>query len=97
MAVVARTRQQDHVLSGQGTLMSQCLVAGLPVASSCAGRGACAKCAVRVLEGGGCLTPPEAHEQVVLARNLMAPDVRLSCQCRVRWGQEQVVITTGYW
>ena len=97
MVVLAHTRKRDHILGGYGSLMSQCLVAGLPVASSCAGRGACAKCVVMVLEGQEFLVPPEAQESLVLARNLTAPGVRLSCQCQVRYPGERVVITTGYW
>lgn len=97
MGVLARTRQKDYPLGGYGTLMSQCLAAGLPVASSCAGRGACARCVVMVLEGAAFLVPPDDHECLVLARNQTSPGVRLSCQCRVRLPAENVVITTGYW
>ena len=97
MVVLAHTRQRDHTLGGHGSLMSQCLVAGLPVASSCAGRGACGKCVVLVLEGSAALSPPDAREALVLARNQVAEGGRLSCQCAVRRSSEKVVITTGYW
>lgn len=97
MAVLARTRQRDHTLSGVGSLMRQCLVAGLPVGSSCAGRGACAKCMVTVLEGWEALAPADPHENLVLARNQAEANSRLSCQCRLRHPSARVVITTGYW
>lgn len=97
MTVLAKTRLRDRVLSGHGTLMGQCLEAGLPVASSCSGRGACARCAVSVLAGMEALSRPGTHELLVLARNGYSEDVRLSCQCRVQKRAEQVLITTGYW
>ncbi len=97
MTIVAKTRLHDRVLSGHGTLMGQCLGAGLPVASSCSGRGACARCAVSVLSGMEALSRPGSHELLVLSRNGYPEDVRLSCQCRVMNRGAQVLITTGYW
>lgn len=97
MSVVARTRFRDLVLSGHGTLMAQCLAAGLPVASSCAGRGACARCVVHVAQGLECLSAPDPHEALVLVRERAADDVRLSCQTRVVDHRGDVVIQTGYW
>jgi ferredoxin len=97
MTILAKTHLRDRVLSGHGTLMGQCLEAGLPVASSCSGRGACARCAVSILHGLSALSRPGTHESLVLARNGCPGDVRLSCQCRVLNRAAQVVITTGYW
>lgn len=97
MTILASTRLRDRVLSGQGTLMAQCLEAGLPVASSCSGRGACAKCAILVLDGLEALSRPGAHELLVLSRNGYPERVRLSCQCRVLNRGAKVRITTGYW
>jgi len=97
MALVARTRRADLVLRGTGTLMSRCLAGGLPVASACSGRGACAKCLVTVLEGAAHLTPPRPHESRTLGRNGAGPGQRLSCQCRVTDPSVTVVVTTGYW
>lgn len=97
MTIQAKTRLYDRVLSGHGTLMGQCLQAGLPVASSCSGRGACAKCVVTVLSGIAALSRPGAHELMVLSRNGYPPDARLSCQCRALNREEKILITTGYW
>lgn len=97
MTILAKTHRRDRVLSGHGTLMGQCLQAGLPVASSCSGRGACAKCVVSVLCGMEALSRPGAHELLVLARNNYPDAVRLSCQCRVMKSAENILITTGYW
>lgn len=94
---VARTRGRDRALSGRGTLMHQCLEAGLPVASSCSGRGACGRCMVDVLSDAGALSPMGLHEARVLQRNGAAPGVRLACQCRLERGPDDLVITTGYW
>lgn len=96
MAVTARTRGRDHFLSGPGSLLAQCLAAGLPVASACSGRGACGKCMVTVMQGGDTLESPSAREAAVLARNGAAPNERLSCQCEPAMTTE-VLITTGYW
>ncbi len=97
MTILAKTHLHDRVLSGHGTLMRQCLEAGLPVASSCSGRGACAKCAVSVLDGMKALSRPGTHELLVLSRNACPEHVRLSCQCRVMNRAAKVLITTGYW
>ncbi len=97
MTILAKTHLYDHVLSGHGTLMGQCLEAGLPVASSCSGRGACAKCVVSVLNGLEALSRPGAHELMVLSRNGLPDHARLSCQCRVMNSSKPVLITTGYW
>ena len=77
--------------------MARCLAVGLPVASSCSGRGACGKCAVRVLAGWDALAPVDPHEARVLARNGLGPDERLSCQARVADAAADIQITTGYW
>ena len=97
MTILARTHLRDRVLSGHGTLMRQCLEAGLPVASCCSGRGACARCAVSVLDGMEALSRPGIHELLVLTRNGYLDQVRLSCQCRVLNRAAKILITTGYW
>lgn len=97
MAVIARTRKGDQELGGTGTLMAQCLQAGLPVASSCSGRGACAKCAVEVVAGADALQPADPREQLVLLREGLGEGVRLSCQARLRARGGTVIIRTGYW
>lgn len=97
MPALARTRTRDRALSGHGTLMRQCLEAGLPVASSCSERGACGRCMIAILAGAEALTPMGAHESLVLARNGAAGEVRLACQCRLRENRSDVVVTVGYW
>jgi adenylate cyclase len=77
--------------------MAQCLAAGLPVGSSCSGRGACAQCLMTVLAGAEALSPAGPHEALVLARNQAATQQRLACQCRVMDSEIPVAVTTGYW
>jgi ferredoxin len=96
MALVARTRRRDHFLDGRGTLLTQCLAVGLPVASACSGRGACGKCMVTVLQGMERLEPADSRETEALARNGASPDQRLSCQCDPQ-ATSDLLITTGYW
>lgn len=96
MGVVALTRAGERALPGQGTLMGRALAAGLPVASSCSGRGACARCLVAVLQGEVCLSPVEDREAEVLTRNGIQPGHRLACQATAP-GPGDILITTGYW
>ncbi len=97
MGLQARTRSGDFELSGFGTLMAQALAVGLPVASSCSGRGACGRCMVSILEGEAALTAMDPHEFEVLHRNGAAAAVRLACQTRLLNREASVSITTGYW
>lgn len=95
--IVARTRRGEVHTFGLGTIMEACLAAGLPVASSCLGRGACGKCLMTILAGAECLPGPDEHESTVLARNQAEPCQRLSCQCPMPTAPNQLVVTTGYW
>lgn len=97
MPLTAQTRRRSRPLGLKGTIMANCLAAGLPVASSCSGRGTCSLCRVRVLRGWDALSPMDGHELEVLARNGAAPDERLSCQARVIDAHADIAITTGYW
>jgi ferredoxin len=97
MPLVARTRRRDRTLGTHGTLMALCQAGGLPVASACSGRGACAKCLVTVLTGAGALSRPGSRERRLLARVGAGSDQRLSCQCRVADPSADIDITTGYW
>jgi ferredoxin len=97
MPLLAHLRSRNRGIPGSGSLMDRCLAAGLPVASSCSGRGACARCAMEVLEGGEALTPMSMREERVLARNGLHAPMRLSCQCRVLHSRSTVTVRTGYW
>ena len=96
MTLVARTRRGDRALPGAGSLLARCLAAGLPVGSSCSGRGACGRCMVRILEGEARLTPAEPHERDVVARMGGEQADRLAC-CAHPAGSGTIVLTAGYW
>jgi len=73
-----------------GTILAAARRAGLPLASSCRGVGVCDACRVRVLSGGGHLSPPtEAERGVALAQ-----DERLACQACV---EGPATVGTSYW
>ncbi len=97
MALTARTRGRDRALGHRGTLLALCQSAGLPIASACSGRGACARCVVTVLSGAEGLSPAGTRESRLLARIAASPDQRISCQCRLLDPTVEVEITTGYW
>lgn len=97
MPLTAQTRRRSRPLGLMGTIMSNCLAAGLPVASSCSGRGTCSLCRVQVLRSWDALSPMDDRELEVLARNGAEPGERLSCQARVMDVQADIAITTGYW
>lgn len=97
MPLTARTRGRDRALGTRGTLMALCQAGGLPIASACSGRGACARCVVTVLAGMEVLSRPGTREQRLLSRIGAAPGQRISCQCRLSDPTEPVEITTGYW
>lgn len=97
MPLLARVRDLDLELGGRGKVMDRCLAAGLPVASSCSGRGACGRCAIEILEGAAALSRPTLREARVLRRNGHPEGVRLSCRCRVLDPRPRIVVRTGYW
>lgn len=97
MPLLARTATGELALPGRGSVMQRCLAAGLPVASSCSGRGACGRCAVAVLEGADALTPPSVRERIVLQRNGQPSGSRLACRCRPAVTHARIVVRAGYW
>lgn len=97
MPLFARTRDRDVELAGGGRVMDRCLGAGLPVASSCSGRGACGRCVIEVLEGAEALSPPSIRERRVLRRNGHPEGSRLSCRCRVLNPRPPIIVRAGYW
>ncbi|MBI4913521.1 MAG: 2Fe-2S iron-sulfur cluster binding domain-containing protein [Acidobacteria bacterium] len=97
MAPAARTRRGELPLVDRGTLMARCLQAGLPVASSCAGRGACGRCALEILEGAEALSRRSRREWEVLSRNGHPEGWRLACRVRIRDEDARILVRAGYW
>jgi ferredoxin, 2Fe-2S len=94
--VTFRRRHRDVVVEVPfGTiLLDAALGAGLPLASSCGGEGACKACLVQVLGGAEHLSPPTQREHDALATACCAADERLACAARV---SGEVTVTTSYW
>ncbi len=74
--------------------MQSLLDAGLPVASSCFGRGICTKCRVQIVDGAENLTPETSFEKEFRRRNRIAEGFRISCQVSV---EGDVTVDTPYW
>ena len=62
------------------SILEASLVAGIPHAHVCGGRGRCSTCRIRVDQGLAQLEPPRQNERRVL-RGIGAPEnIRLACQ-----------------
>ena len=74
---------EEKMLTVQGgaSLLSSLQDQGIFIPSACGGKGTCAYCKVRVLEGGG---PVLETETPYLDQREIDSDVRLSCQVKVR-------------
>ena len=77
------TVNDDRKLKVEGgePLLATLMAQGIFVPSACGGRGSCAYCKVKVLDGGGPLLPTE---RPLLSAEEIDAGVRLSCQCKVR-------------
>lgn len=75
-------------------LMKALLAAGVPVASSCRGDGACAKCRLRIVSGSQNLTKPHELEEFLIERYKLKSSERISCQCEVLG---DVCVDATYW
>jgi len=72
---------RDLTVTGGDDLLSALRNQGIFIPSACGGRGTCAYCKVKIIEGGGPVGPTETP---LLTSDEIAGDVRISCQCRVR-------------
>ena len=68
-------------VQGGSSLLSSLAENNIFIPSACGGRGSCAYCKVRVLEGGGIISPVEDPYLTDEERN---NSIRLSCQVKVR-------------
>jgi Na+-transporting NADH:ubiquinone oxidoreductase subunit F len=73
--------EKDLVVKGGSSLLSSLMEQGIFIPSACGGKGTCAYCKVKVLEGGGPLLPTETP---YLNSEEQQEGVRLSCQVKVR-------------
>ena len=74
-------RQKDLVVQGGNPLLFSLMEEGIFIPSACGGKGTCAYCKVKVLEGGGPVLPTETP---FLTTEELENNVRLSCQVKVR-------------
>lgn len=74
-------------------LMRSLLEAGVPVASSCQGKGVCGKCSLRV--EGSSLPLQEEYEKQLLEKQGAPGGFRLSCQLEVP--REGCSVDAPYW
>ncbi len=72
---------REFTIQGGSSLLSSLAENDIFIPSACGGRGSCAYCKVRVLEGGGTVSPVE---QPYLSPEELKESVRLSCQVKVR-------------
>ncbi len=88
--VTFQRRDRSEEIESGGSLLRAAETAGVPLASSCRGRGVCDACRVSVVVGEENLSAPSAREETAP----LEPRERLACQAYVRG---PVTITTAYW
>ena len=72
--------RQIEVVGGR-SLLASLMQEGVFIPSACGGRGTCAYCKVRVLDGAGPIGPTE---EPLLTPEDRAANIRIACQCKVR-------------
>jgi Na+-transporting NADH:ubiquinone oxidoreductase subunit F len=78
---ISINREKELVVDGGNPLLFSLMEEGIFIPSACGGKGTCAYCKVKVLEGGGPILPTETP---YLTAEEQAQNVRLSCQVKVR-------------
>jgi Na+-transporting NADH:ubiquinone oxidoreductase subunit F len=74
-------KEKDLVVKGGMSLLSSLMEEGVFLPSACGGKGTCAYCKVKVIEGGGPLLPTETP---YLSEEELNENMRLSCQVKVK-------------
>jgi len=82
-------------IATEQTVFEALRAAGRPIASSCTGESVCARCLVKVWDGGDLLSEAEGEERRALDRVSAASDERLAC--RIAPTGAGLVIGTTYW
>jgi len=78
---ILMNEERDLVVKGGSPLLSSLAEQGVFIPSACGGKGTCAYCKVKVLEGGGPVLPTETP---YLSQGDFEAHVRLSCQVKVK-------------
>jgi Na+-transporting NADH:ubiquinone oxidoreductase subunit F len=79
--IVVNDEAKDLNVTGGETLLNTLRANEIFIPSACGGKGTCAYCKVKVLDGGGPYTPTETP---LLSEAEVAEGVRISCQVKVR-------------
>ena len=74
-------KEKDLVVQGGSPLLFSLQDEGIFIPSACGGKGTCAYCKVKVVEGGGPVLPTETP---YLSAEELDNNMRLSCQVKVR-------------
>ena len=80
--------KQEFIVQGGNTLLSALIENKIDISSSCAGRGTCGYCKVRVEQGGGPILPTE---EIFMSRREKKENMRLACQVKVKNDIEIVI------
>lgn len=83
MAILQTDTQQVIVADGD-RIIAACEQLGIPFGCK---DGSCGTCLIKVIEGGGNLSPCAAAEQAEIP---LADDQRLACQCRLMSGTVKI-------
>ena len=86
-------RRSARVPAG-ASLLEAAREVGLPMANACGADGLCARCGVRILEGGEALPPETPREREVKRRNRIDPELRLACRVSLAG---DLVVSAPYW
>ena len=73
--------KQEFIVQGGNNLLSALIENKIEISSSCAGRGTCGYCKVRVEHGGGPILPTE---EIFMSRREQKERMRLACQVKVK-------------
>jgi len=79
---------QEFEVEGGGNLLGALTEHGVKISSSCAGKGSCGYCKVKVQTGAGQLLPTE---EIFMSRDEKLDNIRLACQVKVKSDMEIVM------
>jgi Na+-transporting NADH:ubiquinone oxidoreductase subunit F len=80
--------KQEFIVQGGNSLLSALIENRIDISSSCAGRGPCGYCKVRVEHGGGPILPTE---EIFMSRREKKESMRLACQVKIKNDIEIVI------
>ena len=80
--------KKEFTVQGGNSLLSALIENKIDISSSCAGRGTCGYCKVRVEQGGGPILPTE---EIFMSRREQKENMRLACQVKVKNDIEIVI------